>query len=150
MNAVSDEEMMDRMLRLEATMPPTAPMPVARRRGRPRGWLLVASAALVLAFGGGAVARELVDHGWHDSGLFTPGGALYCTSLRNMVPSEAAPILKAMGYEVTWQIENGPGTKSYQTDIAPTAGYLDEGISKGRRMVILVDYQKQSPAHCDE
>jgi hypothetical protein len=152
MTPVTDDQIHARLSRLEASMPPVGLPTPARGRPASRRRVILAGAAgvLVLAFAGGTVAREWVDHGWHDSGLFTPGGALHCTVLRNMVPSEAAPILKSMGYEVTWQLEGFPGTRSYQTDIAPTTGYLDEGISKGHRMVIMVDYEKQLPSRCED
>ncbi|MFN8519597.1 MAG: hypothetical protein U0667_09500 [Chloroflexota bacterium] len=48
-----------------------------------------------------------------------------------MTPSKA-PILAELGYDVTWQIEGWPGTRSYQTKVAPDEGFLFDGITKGR------------------
>lgn len=103
-----------------------------------------AAALLVVAFADGTarelVPRELVeDPDWVTSGLFTRGGALYCSGLQGMMPTKAAPILSALGCEVTWQIEDrDASTHTYQTTTAPSQGRIDEGLQNRRELVIVV------------
>lgn len=143
-----DAELRGRLLGLEATMPLSRP-PRARRSSR----LLAAGAAVALlasAFAGGAVAREIAQQSaWRSSGVFTPGGPLHCSDLQNMKPREAAPLLEALGYRVLWQDEHVPGARVVQTEVPPEGGFLTEGISKGRDLILLADPAPVPASRCE-
>jgi hypothetical protein len=146
-----DVRLRERMGGLEASLPAVLAAMDGQKRTR-HGARLVSSVlavAFAVSFGSGvaagAVVRELIpDPGWTDSGLFTKGGALYCSGLHGMAPVEAAHILEQLGYEVTWQVDDRATGTSHQTTEVPTDGYVDEGIQKGRELVIVV------PQHDDE
>lgn len=145
-----------RLSLLETTLADASPSGLADRRHSrltPLTWL-AAAALLAAAFASGAGARELMDHGWSTSGLFNPGGALHCSGIQGMVPSEAAPILAALEYEVTWQVEDDDRqTHSYQTRVAPSRGQVFEGIQKGVELVIVVELDHAIPRQsygCDD
>ncbi len=147
-----DVRLRERMSGLEATLPAALAGMTERNRSRrgPRlAWSVIA-VAFAASFGSGvaagAVVRELIlDPGWTDSGLFTPGGALYCSGLHGMAPPEAARILDQLGYEVTWQVDDRVSGTSYQTTDAPAGGYVDEGIQKGRQLVIVAPQHDTGP-----
>ena len=141
-----DARLSERLARLEASLPP--PGRRANTEG-PRSNRLLWPAMVVtlaLAFGGGVAARQLVlDRGWTDSGLFTRGGALYCSGLQHLAPRDAAPILRQLGYVVTWQVDDRETGDSYQSSEPPAGGYVDEGIQKGQQLVIVAPQNDPGP-----
>lgn len=142
-----DAHIRQRMLALESGLQ----LGAARRPDRRRrlGLIVAAGVAFGAAFAGGALARDLVeDHSWRGAGLFTPGGPLYCTDLQGMSPREAAPILEALGYHVTWQDERGDAG-GRQSEIPPDSGYVTDGISKGRQLIVLADDEPLPPSRCE-
>jgi hypothetical protein len=141
-----DTRLAERLARLEASLPPPHPQGIARDRGPARLVWVALAVALIMAFGGGVAARELVlDRGWTDSGLFTRGGALYCSGLQHMAPRDAAPILRQLGYVVTWQVDDRATGESYQSSEPPAGGYVDEGIQKGKQMIIVAPQNDPGP-----
>lgn len=147
MDTQSDEFRI-RLARLESELPLEHPASSRRRRVR-LGIPAAAVAVLAVTFAGGAMAREIVQEtSWRSSGLFTPGGPLRCSKLRNMSPKEAAPILEALGYHVVWQDEHIPGQEVRQTETPPDGGYLTDGISNGSNLVLMVDAEPYPPSHC--
>ena len=72
-------------------------------------------------------------------GLFTPGQPLHCSGVDRMTPAEAAPVLEALGYDVTWQVEDRDRLTSGQTREPPKSGFIIEGIVHGRAMVLVVE-----------
>lgn len=139
-----DDELRQRMSQLERNLADATvavPRPFA---GHPRPRLttltwIAAIALLVVGFAGGVAARELVsDPAWITSGLFTRGGALYCSGIQGMVPADAAPVLAGLGYDVIWQVEDRRARTSTQTTVPPTYGHIIEGVQNGRRLVIVL------------
>lgn len=141
-----DAQLSERLARLEASLPPAGRLASAKDRRPTRLLWPVMAVTLVVAFGGGVAARQLVlDRGWTDSGLFTRGGALYCSGLQHMAPRDAAPILRQLGYVVTWQVDDRATGESYQSADPPAGGYVDEGIQKGKQLVIVAPQHDRGP-----
>lgn len=117
-----------------------------RRRPSTGRWLLVAGAVLGLAVAGVAVTAQNAPQegvrGYDD--VFMPGQPLACSDMRNMVPSEAASRLEALGFHVTWQLEGFPNTRSYQTTTPPDEGHIFGGIAHGHDLVLVVEYDEMS------
>ncbi|MCL4809517.1 MAG: hypothetical protein KJ062_17270 [Thermoanaerobaculia bacterium] len=151
MQTVTDDEIHERLASLEASMPlPSTDGGAPTRRRPSRALILGASVGLVLAFAGGVTAREIAQQTeWRSSGLFTPGGPLHCSDLQNMNPAKAAPLLDELGYRVLWQDEHIQGAPVKQTRTAPTQGYLTDGISKGKNLIIIVDDEPLPASKCE-
>lgn len=141
-----DQEIRRRLIRLENSLPMAIARAERRRRPAMGRWLLVAGAVLGLAVAAAAVTAENAPQegvrGYDD--VFMPGQPLACSDMRNMVPSEAAPRLEALGYHVTWQLEGFPSTRSYQTMTPPDEGHIFAGIAHGHELVLVVEYDQMS------
>ena len=62
-----------------------------------------------------------------------------------MAPRDAAPTLRQLGYVVTWQVDDRATGDSYQSSEPPAGGYVDEGIQKGKRLVIVAPQNDPGP-----
>lgn len=140
-----DDRLRERLIALERSIE-AAKVPVTTRRGASRtaGRAVLATVVLLLVAAVGAAAGQVIRDGvtGHD-GIFDRSQVLHCSRIRNMVPSEAAPLLDALGYRVTWQLEGFPGG-SRQTTTAPRAGYISTGFAKGRDLVFVVEYTEMA------
>lgn len=152
-----DDELRQRLNQLETNLADAsgvAPRSFAGPRPRLSTLTFFAAIALVVVgFAGGVAARELVsDPAWVTSGLFTRGGALYCSGIQGMVPSDAAPVLAGLGYDVTWQVEDRRAGTSTQTTEPPTYGHIIEGVQNDRRLVIVLEQHDDEliPHSCPE
>jgi hypothetical protein len=69
-----------------------------------------------------------------------------------MVPSDAAPVLAGLGYDVIWQVEDRHNRSSTQTTVPPTYGHIIEGVQNGRRLVIVAEQHDDQlvPHSCPE
>lgn len=134
-----DDQLRERLERIEAS----AEVPDRPEKGRKplrarRPMAIAAGLVLagVLAGGVGAAALEAV-RGY--PGVFGAGGALACSDIREMSPSRADPLLTELGYEVTWQIENRDSGTSVTSTEPPAAGYIQEGVLHGQKLLIVVE-----------
>lgn len=147
-----DDEIRRRLKGLEASLPLALARSERPRRPPMGRWLLVVGAVLGLAVAAAAVTAQNAPRegvrGYDD--VFMPGQPLACSDIRNMVPSEAAPRLKALGYHVTWQVEGFPNTPSYQTTTPPDQGHVFGGIAHGNELVLVVEYDQMADGDpCD-
>lgn len=141
-----DLRLHQRLARLEAAAP--EPQVARSRRKTLRAQvahrsLLVAAVFIVAAFAaGGAVGRyiapnEAIGH----PGLENPGEPFYGAGLQCMTPPQADAVIKAKGFEVSWQIENrdaeGNGTTIIST-LPPPAGVVEAGFVQGNTAHVVV------------
>jgi hypothetical protein len=135
-----DQELKDRLSRLEQGLVLDSPSSMTRSRGR-LPWtasVLAIVASLSVAAGAfGAVAVQSVVRA--SPGIFAPGGPFYCTEIGNMSPADAQPLLAKLGYAVTWQIEDRDTGSSIQSATPPSDGYVVEGVQHGHALVIVVE-----------
>ena len=146
----------DRLVRLEGSLA----LPARHRLAWPRLSRAVVAgllAAAVVAGGAGAAAVIRGQQAKGSEGLFNPGQPLACSRVWAMTPPEAAEYLAARGYVVTWQVEHtdkpkGDPTASYQTSVAPPAGYVIEGVRDGNRLTMIVEVgsraRQATPPEC--
>jgi len=81
-------------------------------------------------------------------GLFNPGQPLHCSGIERMRPPEAARFLEALGYAVTWQVEDRDALTSRQTSVPPATGFIIEGVVHGRAMLLVVEVgSRATPAN---
>lgn len=143
MNDDFDGRLRDRLQQMEDTMPDLISTP----RGRnPLRWSLPA-VALVAALGiaagaAGATAIQFATSGGPTPGVFSADGPLYCTRIQQMTPQEADPLLRQLGYAVTWQLEDRDARTSTRSTTPPSDGYIVEGVIVGRDLTLVVERGK--------
>ena len=130
-----DDEFRARLGRLEADLAedvPPAPRIVGRRAApRLTPLSLVASLALlVIGFIAGCTTHQLAWDRDHPA-LFSNGGALYCSGIQEMAPPEAALALAALGYDVTWQVEDHAAHTVVLASEPPDSGRLAAAVQMG-------------------
>jgi hypothetical protein len=146
-----DMVLRDRLVRLEGSLDlPARARPAWPPLGRAvLGGLL---AAAVLAGGAGAAAVIRGDQARGSEGLFNPGQPLACSRVWAMTPPDAARYLAARGFVVTWQVEDTDDGTSRQTKIAPTSGYVIEGVRHGNELTMVVEVgsraRQATPPEC--
>lgn len=143
MRDVTDAEIHERLRLLEASLPGVVVREQPQRRTKVSLLLALLAAALLIAFGLGVSAGHIGRDGviGHED-VFGPGQVLACSSVRNMVPSDAAPLLAALGYHVTWQLEGFPNTRSNQTEVPPNEGHIFGGFARGNELVLIVEHDQ--------
>ncbi len=72
-------------------------------------------------------------------GAFDPGQPLHCSGVQAMTPPDAGAWLAAQGYTVTWQIEDQDNHTSTQSGVAPTTGYVIDGVLRGADLLLVVE-----------
>ena len=142
----------ERLVRLEEGIPDLS----ARTRGsRPLRLSAVALVLVgVLGVATGAAATSVVFRevsGGPVPGVFSPGGPLYCSSIHQMAPVVADPLLRELGYKVTWQIEDRDAKTSVQSTTPPSDGFVVEGAIIQGELILVVErgkYVKPVPMNC--
>ena len=130
-----DTRLKERLVRLEEGLPDMS----GKTRGS--GPMRLSAVALVLigvlGVATGAAATSVLFRevsGGPVSGVFSPGGPLYCSRLHQMAPVAADPLLRELGYKVIWQIEDRDAKTSVQSSTPPSAGFIVEGaLVQGER-----------------
>ena len=140
MNEEFDVRLKERLLRLEEEMPDMS----TRRRPWNRSLRLPLTAVVlvgVLGMATGAAAASVVfrEAGGTAPGAFTAEGPLYCSGIHEMAPAQADPLLRDLGYEVTWQIEDRDARSSVQSSTPPTDGFIVEGAIIGGKLILVVE-----------
>lgn len=139
MNEDFDVHLKERLLRLEEEMPE---MPSRKPR-----WsslklpLSVVVLVAVLGVATGAAGASVVfrEAGGTAPGVFTAEGPLYCSGLHEMAPVQADPLLRDLGYEVTWQIEDRDARTSVQSSTPPGDGFIVEGALIDGQLILVVE-----------
>jgi hypothetical protein len=136
-----DEQLRARLERLEATLPLGRPVPSHAKRPEIRLTAGVVSGIAAVAMLAGAVAGATVisDGVRGHPGLFAPGGIFECTRIQEMTPRHAAGVLAELGYTVTWQVEDRDLGTSKQMSVAPSDGYIIDGVLEGANLVLVVE-----------
>lgn len=88
--------------------------------------MVVLVAVLGVATGAAAATVVFRDAGGTAPGVFTAEDPLYCNGLHELSPVQADPLLRDLGYEVTWQIEDRDARTSRQSSTPPGDGFIVE------------------------
>lgn len=135
-----DAQLKERLLRLEGEMPDTS----TRRPRWGRSFRLPLFAVVLVALLGmvtGAAAAGIVfrEVSGTAPGAFTGEGPLYCSGIHEMAPTQADPLLRDLGYRVTWQIEDRDAKTSVQSSTPPSDGFIVEGAIVDGELIIVVE-----------
>lgn len=130
----------ERLLRLEEGMPDMAKMR-RRRNSSLRLPLTIVVLVGLLGVASGAAAATVVfrEAGGSAPGVFTAEGPLYCSGVHEMSPAQAHPLLRDLGYEVTWQIEDRDAKTSIQSSSPPSDGFIVEGAIVRGELILVVE-----------
>lgn len=122
------------------------PLP-ARVGARPRVFWGLAAAFATAVFVTGAVVGAIVvsEEVGGGPGLFDPGQPLACSGVDAMTPQQAAPVLAAKGWTVTWQIEDSADRSFSLSEVAPAEGRIIDGALVDRHLVLVVDKHPIGP-----
>lgn len=133
-----DARLRERMLRLEDEMPAMSTKTTA---GRPLRWSASALVLVgVLGMATGAAASTAFQEAVGSApGVFSSQGALYCSRIQQMAPVDADPLLRELGYEVTWQLEDRDANTYVRSATPPSDGFIVEGVIIGRDLVLVVE-----------
>jgi hypothetical protein len=135
-----DVHLKERLLRLEEEMPD-----MSTRRTRPNRSLRLPLAVVVLvgilgiATGAAAASVVMREAGGSAPGVFTAEGPLYCSGIHEMSPGQADPLLRELGYQVTWQIEDRDAKTSVQSAKPPSNGFIVEGAIVNGELILVVE-----------
>lgn len=140
MSEAFDVHLKERLLRLEEEMPG-----MSTKSTRPNRSLRLPLAAVVLvgvlgiATGAAAASVVMREAGGTAPGVFTAEGPLYCSGIHEMSPAQADPLLRELGYRVTWQIEDRDAKTSVQSATAPSDGFIVEGAIVNGELILVVE-----------
>lgn len=101
--------------------------------------MVVLVAVLGVATGAAAATVVFRDAGGTAPGVFTAEDPLYCNGLHELSPVQADPLLRDLGYEVTWQIEDRDARTSRQSSTPPGDGFIVEGALINGQLVLVVE-----------
>ncbi len=135
-----DTRLKERLVRLQEGLPDMSAKTRGSRQMRLSALALVLVGLLGVATGVAAtsvVFREV--SGGPVPGVFSPGGPLYCSSIYQMAPVVADPLLRELGYKVTWQIEDRDAKTSVQSTIPPSDGFIVEGAIVQGVLILVVE-----------
>lgn len=134
-----DARLKDRLLRLEDEMPDKVPRTRASR-SLPLSALALALVG-ILGMATGVAASSIVfrEAAGTAPGVFSFQGPLYCSGIHQMAPADADPLLRELGYDVTWQIEDRDEKTSLQSTIPPSDGFIVEGAIIGGELILVVE-----------
>jgi len=134
----TDQELAERLRRLEGAEWATAGSTMSRRR--PRVGVAAFAAGLVLLGGLGGAIVAGVTRSESDvrslPGVFNEGQPLHCSGLDEMTLAEADQYVSGLGYTVFWQIERGDATTI--ADAPPPAGTIAGGVVTSDSTILLV------------
>lgn len=136
-----DDRLRSRLLRLEERLPAQSSstddlLPRTRRGSRLIG-VAVGFLAVALVAGAGTAAVLDSVRGYPD--VFSAGGALACTGVVEMAPTDADRLLRELGYTVNWQLSDRDTGGFSSSNVAPLTGFISAGILKGHELIIVVE-----------
>lgn len=134
-----DARLRERLLRFEEEI---SYMTTKDRRYHPLGWsalALVIVAILGIATGAAATSVVFREATGSAPGVFSPQGPLYCSGIHQMEPVDADPLLRNLGYEVIWQVEDRDAKTSVQSSTPPSDGFIVEGAIIEGNLILVVE-----------
>lgn len=136
-----DDRLRYRLAALEQTLPvrEAVNQPMAPRRSARTVWVGAVAGLLAGVLLAGTVGGAALEAVRGRPGVFSGGGALACSNIRTMSPPNADALLRQLGFDVTWQIEDRDTGESRQSAQPPVTGYVQEGTLSGRALLIVVE-----------
>jgi hypothetical protein len=134
-----DARLKERLVRLEERMPAMSANGRRRRPVQLSALALVLVGVLGLATGAAATAVVFREASGPVPGVFSRQGPLYCSGIHDMAPVVADPLLRALGYKVTWQIEDRDAKTSVQSSTPPSDGFIVEGAIIHGELILVVE-----------
>lgn len=133
-----DARLKERLLRMEEEMPKVS----ATRGGDPMRLsviILVLVGVLGVATGAAATTVVLREVTGSAPGVFSGQGPLHCSGIHQMAAVDADPLLRELGYNVMWQIEDRDAKTSVQSTAPPSDGFIVEGAIIGGDLILVVE-----------
>jgi hypothetical protein len=134
-----DARLKERLVRLEAGMPDMSAKTRGSRPLRMSALALVLVGVLGVVTGAAATSVVFREASGPVPGVFSRQGPLYCSGIHQMAPVVADPLLRELGYKVTWQIEDRDAKTSVQSSTPPSDGFIVEGAIIHGELILVVE-----------